>query len=56
MIKINFTQPNDTNIFGVVSVYIGFPTENYNYPLSFKVISDVSNKIIWETNDMQPSH
>lgn len=51
-IKIEFTQPCNTTPFGMFSVDIGFPTENYNYPLSFKVISDVSDKIIWETNDM----
>lgn len=56
MVKIEFMQPNVESPFGTFKVDIGFPVESYNYPLSFKVISDVSNELIWETNNMMQGH
>lgn len=52
--KIEFIRPGIESPFGTVKIDIGFPKENYNYPLTFQVINKVDNEIKWQTENMFP--
>lgn len=53
---IIYTYPTNEHPQGYIGAEIGFPNENYNYPLKFQVINTINSKVQWECNDMYPGH
>ena len=54
MIKINFSDPTQENPFGIITAEVSYPVFplefRWRFPLSFRVIGKVDNKIRWESS------